>query len=106
MDRQVNLLSIGVSGRNQSISALLSLIEQESKKGDDLIILPEMSLGFDIISMNDEAIPKMCEIAAQKRVYIAFTVFRYDDSGEARNTSLNIERVGKIAGIYDKAYPF
>jgi len=106
MDKQINLLSIGVSGKNQNATALVSLIEQECQKDDDLVILPEMCLGFEIISMDDEALIKMREIAERKRVYIAFTVFRYDKGGKARNSSMLIDRTGSITGIYDKAYPF
>ena len=106
IDRTVNILSIGVSGKNQNISALLSLIEQENRESDDLILLPEMCLGYGIITMNDEAVIKMCETAGRKKVYIVFTVFRYGDSGETYNTSMLIDRSGNIAGVYDKAYPF
>ena len=104
--RQVNIISIGVSGKNQNISSLLSLIGQECQENDDLIVLPEMCLGFGIISMDDEAIVKICEMAEEKGVYIVFTFFRRADSGETYNTSLLIDHKGNIAGIYDKAFPF
>ena len=106
INRQVNILNIGVSGKNQNISALLSLIEQESKEGVDLILLPEMCLGFSIIGMSDEAVVKMCKTAGRKGVYIILTVFRYGDNKETYNTSILIDRNGNIAGLYDKVYPF
>jgi len=104
--RTVNIISIGVSGENQNLAALLELIERESRKSDDLIILPEMCLGYSIIGMNDEAVIKICETAGRKGVYIVFTVFRYGDNGETYNTSILIDPRGNIAGIYNKVYPF
>ena len=104
--RKISIVSIGVSGKNQNLPSLLSLIEQESRKGDDLILLPEMCLGFDIVSMDCEAVMKMRETAKHKRVYIVFTIFRYGDNNTAYNSSILIDRNGSVAGIYDKAYPF
>jgi len=106
-DRKVNLVSIGVSGEaNQTLTCILPLLEQESQADVDLIVLPEICLGFTIYRMDCEAIIKMREIAARKKVYIVVTLFRYGDSDEVFNTSVLIDRNGDIAGIYDKAYPF
>ena len=104
--RKINILSIGVSGKNQNIAALVSLIEQESRESDDLIVLPEMCLGFDVVSMCDEVVTKICETAERKGVYIIFTFFRCGEDDKTYNTSILIDREGNITGIYDKAYPF
>jgi hypothetical protein len=106
--RKANILSIGVSGKNQNISSLLALIEQESRQSDDLILLPEMCLGFDIVSMDSEAVFKMRKIAQKKGIYIVFTIFRHGDNENEKtfNTSILIDRKGNIAGTYDKIYPF
>jgi len=106
INRQINLVSIGVSGKNQNISFLLSLIGRECQETDDLIVLPEMCLGFSVMGMGDEAVAKICEMANRKKAYIVFTFFRRGDSGETYNTSILIDRKGKIFGIYDKAFPF
>ena len=107
MHRQANIVSIGISGEEyQNPEALLSLIDRGSQPGDDLILLPEMCLGYGIIrGVDDEAVAQMREAARQKGVYIVFTVFRRGDGG-TYNTSILIDRSGSIAGIYDKAYPF
>ncbi|MCL1858736.1 MAG: carbon-nitrogen hydrolase family protein [Oscillospiraceae bacterium] len=110
--RPVNIISIGVSGINQNLCKLLQLIKQESSENADLIVLPEMCLGYGIQKMDCEAIMKMREAALLKGVYIIFTIFRYGDrdenenENETYNTSVLIDRKGNIAGIYDKAFPF
>ena len=81
-NRQINIISVGVSSKNQNITSLSSLIEQKCQENDDLIVLPEMCLGLSIISMSDEAIVKICEMAGRKGVYIAFTFFRRGESGK------------------------
>lgn len=118
-DRQINIISIGISGKNRNLSTLsnlsnlTSLIEKEDTSDADLILLPEMCLGYDIADMDGEAVAKMRETSAKKRVYIVFTIFRYGESknekiknNEIYNSSILIDRNGDIAGIYDKAYPF
>ena len=103
--RNINIVSIGVSGKNKNLSTLLTLIEQEAHGELDLIVLPEMCLGITIYRMDCEAVKKISEMAKRKNVYINFTIFRYGDNDETYNTSLLIDRDGNLAGIYDKAYP-
>ncbi|MCL2816198.1 MAG: carbon-nitrogen hydrolase family protein, partial [Oscillospiraceae bacterium] len=109
INRQINIISIGVSGKSQNLPDLLRLIEQESRNCTDMIVLPEMCLGFDIEIMKCEAVGRMCETAERRGAYIVFTFFRRGEnegSKETYNTSLLIDRKGNIAGIYDKVYPF
>jgi len=105
--RHVNIVSIGVSRENGTLSNLLSLIDKESNEETDLAIVPELCLGFSIHHMDGEAITKMRELAKQKEIYIAFTAFRYGDTeADVYNSTILIDRKGDITGVYDKAFPF
>jgi len=94
-NRQINLLSIGVSSENQNLSSLLSLIGREYEENTDLIVLPEMCLGLNIIRMDSEAVIKMRETAERKNVYIVFTFFRSGNNNDTYNTSILIDRKKK-----------
>ena len=104
--RQVNVVSIGVSGRELTVSDLSAIIEKETPEGSDIVAVSELCLGFQIHPMDGEAVAEMCRLAAKKEVYIVFTIYRYGDTeDEVYNSSLLIDRKGKIVGIYDKAFP-
>ena len=65
LNRRVNLVSIGISGEeNQNLPVILNLLEQEGKEGVDLILLPEMALGYKIIRIDE--IMKIIVIAARE----------------------------------------
>jgi predicted amidohydrolase len=106
--RKVNIISIGFSATPawQCLSAISKLLGDECKEGVDLIVLPEMCFGMSILRIDSEAVEKICDIAKQKRTYICLTFFRGGDGNDTYNSSLLIDRDGKIAGVYDKAYPF
>ena len=110
--RPVNILCIGVSGNeNRTLPDLLSLLRREIKDCDDLVLLPELALGMTIIDTEGIEVSKIQDIAAEKKVYIAFTSFRQVLSPEGKrhdtyNSTWFIDRCGDVVGIYDKVFPY
>ena len=104
--RPVNLVSIGLTSDEQNLSKILSLIEQEGNEGVDLMVFPELALGYSIIDSTSNEIAKIQAMAAKKGVYIVFTAFRYGEREAVHNASWVIDRQGNIMGIYDKAFPY
>ncbi len=80
----------------------------------DLIVLPEIcdqprgmsnKEKFEYFEVRGTHILDfLSDIASKNRCYIAFGMYRQDNEGFWRNSSVMLDRNGKIAGIYDKNF--
>ena len=98
---------VSVAFRPKPFENIITVIEQEAKKGGDLFVLPETCLGTEIILDTDgpQCNAVTC-IAKKYGVYIVFPVYRKTAEHPRLNSSIVFDRQGKIAMIYDKAYPY
>jgi len=98
---------VSVSFRPRPLDEILPVLEDEAKKGGDLLLLPETSLGNQtIVETDGPECVAISGIAEKYGVYIVFPVFRKTARHGRLNSSILFDRRGKISGIYDKAYPY
>jgi len=103
--RNVKITSIGFNQR--PIDDFINIVDDEGKKGCDLIVLPEACTGEKIIeSIDGDSVKRMSEVAARNNVYIIFPIYRKTETEARINSAILIGRKGEICGIYDKVYPF
>jgi predicted amidohydrolase len=101
--RPVRIVSVAVYGR--SVAETSQIVAREAAAGADLIVLPEVWPGANKqFTLQDPPIAAMAELARRHKTYIVSPIYRRD--GDAVfNSSVLIDRHGKIAGVYDKLYP-
>jgi len=103
--RNVKITSIGFNQR--PIDDFIKIVDEEGKKGCDLIVLPEACTGNDIIeALDGNSVKRMSEVAARNKIYIIFPIYRKTETEARLNTAVLIGRKGEICGVYDKVYPF
>ncbi|MCL1857742.1 MAG: carbon-nitrogen hydrolase family protein [Oscillospiraceae bacterium] len=103
--RKVQITSIGFNQR--PLDEFINIVDEEGKKGCDLILLPEACTGNDIIEpLDGSSVKRISEIAARYNTYIVFPVYRKSETEERLNSAILIGRRGEICGVYDKVYPF
>lgn len=103
-NRVVHITSL--SFRDQPVEKILGIVEDEAKKGCDLIALPESWTGNTPETLEEGTTARMREIAKQYGVYIVNAVFLHTPEHPRTNSSILIDRQGEIMGIYNKMYPF
>jgi len=103
--RNVKITSIGFSWR--PLDEFINIVEDEAKKGCDLILLPEACTGETIIeSLDGDSVKRISEVAARHKTYIVFPINRKSETQPRLNSAILIGRNGEICGVYDKVYPF
>ena len=98
---------VSLSFRDKSLAEISSAVDREGAKGADLIILPETWRGQKDSpeSLDGPTVSAMTTLAKKHGTYIVCPIDRRD--GKRRlNTAILIDRAGKIAGVYDKVYPY
>ena len=104
-NHNVRVVSFCFQQGKQSLDAMGKLIDAEGAKGVDLVCLPEEWSGRDPEPMDGPTVTAMAKLAQQYHTYIVCPLqtkrgaFNY-------NTSVLIDRNGKVAGFYDKAFPY
>jgi nitrilase len=91
-----------------SLEQIAGQVDKEAARGADLIILPETFRGQTDRSMetlDGPTIRALGPLAEKHRTYIVAPIDRKD--GDRRlNSAVVLDRRGRIAGTYDKIYPF
>jgi len=104
--RPVRVTSISFSCR--PLETIVDVVEAEAKKGTDLIGLPETWAGQNLNrpeTVEGPIITAMSDIARRSGTWIVCPLDRL--AGNHRvNSAVLIDRGGKVAGIYDKVYPY
>lgn len=105
--RPVRAVSIGFKP-GLSLEQIAELVDEEGARGADIITLPETCRGQNDTSpesLEGPTVSKLTGLANKHRTYVVCPIDRMD--GKRRlNSAVLIDRGGKIAGIYDKMYPF
>jgi predicted amidohydrolase len=102
--RPVRVASICFQGND--LSEILKIVDREGVKGSDIIVLPETWRGDRLVeTLDGQTITELSVLAKKHNTYIISPIERRE--GENRfNTAVLIDRNGKIAGTYDKIYPY
>jgi predicted amidohydrolase len=102
--RPVRVVSLSFYGND--ISEVLKIVDSEGAKGTDIIVLPETWRGDQLLeSIDGESITELSKLAKKHNTYIISPIERKDGKHHY-NTAVLIDRQGKIAGMYDKVYPY
>ncbi len=101
--RPVSIVSLSFSG--ESLEKIAALVDEEAAKGVDLIALPEIWPGDKAETLDGPTVTAMAGLAKKHHVYIVSPMYR-KDGGKIYNTSVLLDREGKVACLYDKVYPF
>jgi predicted amidohydrolase len=90
------------------LEKIAALVDREGARGADLIALPETFRGQNDTSMetlDGPTVTALSKLAERHRTYIVVPIDRKE--GDKRlNSAVVLDRRGKVAGIYDKLYPF
>ena len=102
-------VSVSVGFRpGPALEEIVSVVEREAARGTDLIALPETFRGQNDLSfetLDGPTISALAPLAVKHRTYIVAPIDRKD--GDRRfNSAVVLDRRGRIAGVYDKMYPY
>jgi len=104
--RPVRVVSVGFHP-GMSLEAIVALVDEEGRRGADLIALPETCRGLNGKSGEDVDGPTVraaAELAQKHKTYIVCPIDRRT-GGKRYNSAVLLDRSGKVATIYDKIYP-
>jgi hypothetical protein len=120
-ERLVTIATIGNTpepirseNKQEIVNHVISFWEKELKQvlpdKPDLIVLPEFcdlsGEGDDYLNVRkDQVLDFFSRTARENRCYIAFGTKREEKPGLWRNSCIILDRIGKIAGIYNKNFP-
>jgi predicted amidohydrolase len=93
--------------RDKSRDEIARLVDREAGAGPDLVILPETWLGQaeHPETIEGQTITTFSALARKHRTYLVCPIDRRD--GKRRlNSAVLLDRAGKVAGIYDKVFPY
>jgi predicted amidohydrolase len=106
--RRVRITSISFSCR--PLEAIVDVVDREGARGVDLIALPETWADQSLNQpegLDGPVISAMAQLARKHETYIVCPIDRQDQEGERRvNSAVLLDRGGRVAGIYDKVYPY
>lgn len=107
--RPVRVTSISFAN-GKTRAEVLALVDEAAALGTDLIALPETFLGqaADNTTMETLDGPTLTGLAALARKHNTYIVCPLDRrAGNQRlNSAVLLDRAGRIAGIYDKVFPY
>jgi len=104
--RQVRVTSISFGVR--PLEAIVDIVEAEAARGTDLIALPETWAGQlqnRPETLDGPIITAISDIARRHNTWIVCPIDRLDGNRRV-NSAVLIGRDGKVAGTYDKVYPY
>ena len=92
--------------QNEDFSRIIKIVDEEGAKGTDIIVLPETWRGQSRPeTLEGETITELSKLAGKNHTYILSPIDRTD--GKSRyNSSVLINREGKVVFVYDKIYPY
>lgn len=103
--RPVRVVSLSFNGK--SVAEVAVVVDREGGKGVDLMILPETWRGQtdNPESLDGPIVTTMAALAKKHNTWLVCPIDRRDGNRRL-NTAVLIDRGGKIAGTYDKVYPY
>jgi predicted amidohydrolase len=105
--RPVRAVSIGFKP-GPGLEEIAGLVDREGAKGTDIISLPETFRGQNeksFESLDGPSISALAPLAEKHRTYIVVPIDR-NDGGRRLNSAVVLDRRGRVAGVYDKLYPY
>lgn len=104
--RTVRITSI--SFNNRTLEEITEVVDKEGSKGVDIIVLPETwrGSGKEPETLAGITVTTMAGLAKKHNTYVICPIYRKDDVKRRVNSAVLLDRQGKIACVYDKAFPY
>src|SRR5205823_3068691 len=102
--RPVRIVTLSfAAGRN--LQEIAQIVDREASQGTDLIVLSETWTGNHPEPIDGSTTTTMAQLAKRHRTYIVSPIYRSQGS-DCYNSAVLLDREGKVAGVYDKVFPF
>jgi predicted amidohydrolase len=102
--RPVNVVSLCFEKKD--FKEIEKIVDEEGAKGADIIVLPETWRGqSEPETLDGETITTLSNLAKKHHTYIISPIDR-KEGGLRYNSSVVIDRDGKVVFVYDKVYPY
>jgi len=97
---------VSLSFKKASLETIAAIVDAEGSKGVDLVALPEAWRGADVVeTLAGPTITTLSGLARKHRSYVVCPIYRQAE-GQRLNSSVLIDRAGKVVSVYDKVYPY
>ena len=106
--RPVRVVSLAYKSKERSLENVAQLVEAEGARGADIIVLGETWRGMDAKSeetLDGPLVTAMGALAKKHRTYIVCPIDR-KDGAERFNSAVLVDRDGRVAAVYNKAFPW
>ncbi len=103
--RPVRIVTVSFPDIGKTVREIAALVEEECARGCDIVALPETWSGHVPEPLDGDAVLAMSAIAARYGSYIVCPIDRVDGSTRY-NSAVLLDRAGRVACVYDKAYPY
>ena len=96
---------------SRTLERMAKNVDEAAAAGSDLVAFPEIcnTLGADnpwqFENLDGPTVTSMARKAKEHRMYVVCPLGTLDSAGRKRNSSVLIDRDGKISGIYHKNFP-
>ena len=91
---------------NEDFNNIIRIVNEEGVKGADIIMLPETWRGQSPLeTIEGETITALSKCAQKHNTYILSPIYRKEGNA-LYNSSVLIDRSGKVVFVYDKVYPY
>ncbi len=105
--RPVRVTSISFAN-GKLLDEVVAIVNRVGALGADVIVLPETFLGQNDATpetLDGPTVTALAEVARRHQAYIVCPIDRIE--GEHRlNTAVLLDRSGRVAGLYNKVYPY
>ena len=100
----MRITSIGF--RERPLEKMVDVIDREAARGIDLVVLPETWTGHDAPeTLEGKTITTVAVLARKHNAYIVCPLDR-KEGNRRYNSAVLIDRKGRVAGVYDKVFPY
>lgn len=106
--RPVRVVSLAYKGHERPLENVAQLVNTEGARGADIIVLGETWQGMDTKSeetLDGPLVTAMGALAKKHHTYIVCPIDRKDGAHRFNSTVL-VDRDGRVAAVYNKAFPW
>ena len=106
MNRPIHILTIAARGKNPA--QILRTLEAYCCPSLDMVVLPELWLGENAVpeALDGDTIGKVSQITKKYGTYLICPLYTHDAGRGRVNSAVLLDRDGRIAYVYEKAFPY
>jgi len=106
--RPVRVVSVAYKGHDRPLDNVAQLVDGEGARGADIILLAETWRGINEYSretLDGPMVAAMSTLARKHHTYVVCPIDRRDGTHRV-NSSVLVDREGRVAAIYNKVFPW